>query len=345
MPDPDTSNGLPVSGGSEKDGSNGRTGHWHGDSPGVVTPIRAKRRNKMTTREEMISLAEDIVGSYADRIAGIAELRETVKMDLRGFQDSRTAMAKELRTELTKSVGDRKVAISAQLKELDAAHAAMSREMRAELTKGRQALAKGESERQSEAREFMGELGKAVAQGKAAVKTLLGEFDSSHNAMSREMRAELTKGRQALAKGESERQSEAREFIGELGRTVAEGKAATQAQLKQLAEVQAGARDEWQILTATMQAQRVGAMVDLEPPEAVAVPAKEIAEEEAAEITPETTTLRDRVFKYLANHPDGTKMTELEQEFGVARIKMARVIRSLLDENKVEKQELHYFAI
>jgi len=287
MPDPDTSNGLPVSGGSEKDGSNGRTGHWHGDSPGVVTPIRAKRRNKMTTREEMISLAEDIVGSYADRIAGIAELRETVKMDLRGFQDSRTAMAKELRTELTKSVGDRKVAISAQLKELDAAHAAMSREMR----------------------------------------------------------AELTKGRQALAKGESERQSEAREFIGELGRTVAEGKAATQAQLKQLAEVQAGARDEWQILTATMQAQRVGAMVDLEPPEAVAVPAKEIAEEEAAEITPETTTLRDRVFKYLANHPDGTKMTELEQEFGVARIQMARLLKDLLDENKVENRELHYFAI
>ena len=56
----------------------------------------------MPTREEMRSLAEEIAGSYADRVAGIAQLRETVKMDLKGFQDSRTAMAKELRADLSK---------------------------------------------------------------------------------------------------------------------------------------------------------------------------------------------------------------------------------------------------
>lgn len=55
--------------------------------------------------------------------------------------------------------------------------------------------------------------------------------------------------------------------------------------------------------------------------------------------------LRDRVFAYLANHPDGTKLTELEEEFSLARIQIAKVIHGLIDDNKVEKHDLLYFAI
>ena len=76
----------------------------------------------------------------------------------------------------------------------------------------------------------------------------------------------------------------------------------------------------------------------------VKTPVEEIAEE-AAEITPEPAALRNQVFEYLANHPDGIRLVELEQEFGVARIKMARLLKDLMNENKVEKQELLYFAI
>jgi hypothetical protein len=285
----------------------------------------------MPTREEMKSLAEEIVGAYTDRVATIAELRKTVKTELKELKDARIDLGKELRADLAKSAADRNAAVSTQLKELDAAHAAMSREMRAELNKGRQTLTEEEAKRQSEAREFMGELGRVVAEGKAAVKTLLGEFDSSHNAMSREMRAELSKGRQSLAKGERKRQSEAREFMGELGKAVAEGKAATQALLRDFGEVQAGARDEWQTLTATMQSKRGGVGIKVKPL--------------IGAITPEATTLRNRVFEYLANHPDGTKMTELEQEFSVARIQMAKLLKDLADENKVAKRNSLYFAI
>lgn len=55
--------------------------------------------------------------------------------------------------------------------------------------------------------------------------------------------------------------------------------------------------------------------------------------------------LRDKVFAYLANHPDGTRLTELEGEFGVARIQTARIVRELMDGNKVEKRDLLYFTI
>jgi predicted HTH transcriptional regulator len=145
------------------------------------------------------------------------------------------------------------------------------------------------------------------------------------------MRAELTKGHQSLAKGERKRQSEAREFMGELGRAVAQGKATTQALLRDFGEVQAGARDEWQKMTATMQSKRGGIAVAVKPP--------------IEEITAETATLREQVFEHLANHPDGTKLVELAEEFGVARIQIGKVIRNLMDENKVEKRGLLYFAV
>lgn len=55
--------------------------------------------------------------------------------------------------------------------------------------------------------------------------------------------------------------------------------------------------------------------------------------------------LRDRVFAFLSNHPDGTRLTELEEEFGIARIQIAKLIRALMDDNKAEKRNLLYFAI
>ena len=79
-----------------------------------------------------------------------------------------------------------------------------------------------------------------------------------------------------------------------------------------------------------------------------AEPAKKeaMAKAEPVEMaTPETTALNDQVFAYLADHPDGTRMTELEEEFGVARIKMARLLKELMDENKAEKRDMLYFAI
>jgi len=310
----------------------------------------------MPTREEMRSLAEEIVGSYADRVAGIAQLRETVKLDLKGFHDSRTAMAKELRADLSKvrpalaeddrqrqseahefmgelgrAVAEGKAAVKTLLNEFDSAHQAMSTQLWAN-------LAKDERERQAEVHEFRGELARIIAEGKAAVKTLLTEFDSAHQAMSNQLRADL-------AKGEEGRLREARALKQELVRGVAKIKSAVSAQLKEFADIQAGARDEWQTLTATMQAQRVGAAVEVKPSEVVAAPAMEMTEEEVAEITPETADIRDRAFEYLANHPDGTRLVELEQEFGLARIKLVRVVRGLIDENKVEKRDMLYFAI
>ena len=292
----------------------------------------------MPTREEMRSLTGEIVRSYEDRIVGIAQLRETVKMDLKGFQDSRTAMAKELRADLAKGeegrlgearalkqelvrgVAERKSDVSTMLKEFDDSHATISKELKADLSKVAPALREAESERKRTSTQ-------EISERKSDVGTMLKEFDKEQAAMSRELKADLSKVAPAIKQDESERKRTATQEI-------AQRKSNVGTMLKEFHEEQAGVRDEWQILSAIMQEKRGGPMIKMEPPV-----------EEMAEITPETAALRNQVFEYLANHPDGTRLVELEQEFGVARIKMARLLKNLMDENKVEKQELLYFAI
>lgn len=52
------------------------------------------------------------------------------------------------------------------------------------------------------------------------------------------------------------------------------------------------------------------------------------------------------VFRYLANHPDGVKLTELEAHFGTPRIVLARILSKMIADNRVRKDEKtrRYFA-
>lgn len=56
-------------------------------------------------------------------------------------------------------------------------------------------------------------------------------------------------------------------------------------------------------------------------------------------------TLRDVIFTYLAEHPDGAKLTQLERDLGMARIKLAQPMRGLIADKKVRKRGLVYFAV
>lgn len=230
----------------------------------------------MTTREEMRGLAEDIIVSCADRMATIGELRETVKLDqrelrthLEELRDSRRAMTRQVRVDLSRDAANRKHEVGGMLNGFGQALATMGKEMRAD-------LAKELTDRKRE-----------VSIIKHDVAILLRGFGAG-----------LTTLRSELA----------------------------------------GGRDEWQKMTATMHSKRGGVAFAAKPF------IKDIAEG-TAEITPELADIRDRVFEYLANHPDGTKMTELEQAFGLARVQMAKLLKNLMAENKVRKQDLLYLAI
>ena len=106
----------------------------------------------------------------------------------------------------------------------------------------------------------------------------------------------------------------------------------------------AGARQEWQRLASTMRGRRTGTPVRIEPAHPAHEEDEAVARAVVGVVTEELTTLGDRVFQHLANHPDGTRLAEIEREFGLPRLQAARVVRHLMDEGKVEKRNLSYFA-
>ena len=122
--------------------------------------------------------------------------------------------------------------------------------------------------------------------------------------------------------------------------------------LKEFDEEQAGVRDEWQKLAATMQTKRGGVAVEMKPPEAVAPPpveelvappppVEEVGEEEVGE----THAVKDMVFEYVASHPDGVNVPDLEEDFGLGRKKVEKTLKRLVKDGKVEERDDLYFAM
>ena len=146
---------------------------------------------------------------------------------------------------------------------------------------------------------------------------------------------------------------QARTLKQDLVRGIDELRSAVKTQLKELDDIHVGARNEWRKLAATMQTKRGGVavevkaapvappLVEMKPPEAVAPPPVEEVEEDVAE----THAVIDMVFEYLASHPDGVKVFELEEEFGLGRKKAEKALKRLMKDGKVEKVDDLYFAV
>ncbi len=78
-------------------------------------------------------------------------------------------------------------------------------------------------------------------------------------------------------------------------------------------------------------------------PAAARKPARAGATRAPAKGTP--TTLREVIFTYLAEHPDGAKLTQMERDMRIARIRLAKEMKRLIEANKVQKREMLYFAV
>jgi len=258
----------------------------------------------MPTREEMNSLAREIISSHQSRVEGVSQIRQETQAQLQG---------------------------------LDRAHNAMAQELRAELGKVKPALDQAGAARKREEAQRAKELAQGVAQRKVGVKAQLQGLGRAHQAMAQRQRTALNQGRATLA------------------RDVAVLR-------KGYRDEQAGARAAWQQLGATMPATRGGAVavpaapapapapvvVVAPPPPAVieAPPEQEaVATVEIGELTPELAALRDRVFAYVADHPDGVRLVEIEGTFKLNRLESSRVVRSLIEEGKAKREDRLYFAL
>ena len=188
------------------------------------------------------------------------------------------------------------------------------------------------------------ERGREVANIKSDVKAMLKGFDEAHATMSRGLKAELAKAVPALREAEAERKRKGAQEIVQRRSDVKAMKGDVATMIKEFARLDAERRAEVWGVVAPQKVEVPLPKVEVAPP--VEIPEEEaIAQAVPIEVTPETVALRDQVFEYLASHPDGTRLVELEREFWLPRLQMARVIKSLIEENKAEKRGPLYFAI
>jgi len=186
-------------------------------------------------------------------------------------------------------------------------------------------------------------LGEAERQRMGQAQADLKQRHTELKEMDDQVRATLTKAQADLAKAEKERVGQAqtdlkhrKAELKEMGNQVKATLATVDKFLHESRSHQEKAAAAWQELAGIFQVKGEAGVVTVE---------EATARTEPIEKAPQKGALRNRVFAYLADHPDGARMTELAREFDVARIQMAKVVRSLMDDNKVEKRDMHYFAI
>jgi predicted transcriptional regulator len=56
-------------------------------------------------------------------------------------------------------------------------------------------------------------------------------------------------------------------------------------------------------------------------------------------------SLGEKMLNYIALHEKGVKVSDMEEPFGVTRMKIGYVIKKLLDEGRVKKVKDQYFLI
>lgn len=220
------------------------------------------------------------------------------------------------------------------------------------------ALAREVAARRGEFRKFVGHLHKVSADRRSKVATMRAETDAFidhlHNKVDADRRADVAALRSQVAtmradadafvhhlhKVSGDRRSEvatmranANAFVDHLRSKVGADRRADVAAIRTL--VWGGAAP----------VRRAAPRSRAAAPPPTPSPAKEAPAAAAKAGTTESTALRDVVFEYLADHPDGARLTDMEREFGIARIQIAKALRGLMDDNKVEKRELTYFAI
>ena len=304
----------------------------------------------MGIADEMKRLGEDIVVSHDLRVEAIGGLvKDTHKM-LKEFQAEHKEMAANLRASLEKGETERLRDFKSMMDGVEKFVAAM---------------VEGTAKLMQEIRKEQGDRNKGVAD-------LLEKFAKDHKDMADELK-------KSLAKGETDRLEGFKSMMAGIQKYVADVVKETEKLIKEIQARQDERNREvldllqefkterekmaanWQTM-ATIMAKKRGAepevelkikvkpvkeVVEEKKPLAEEV-AEEIVEEEkplAEEVVEEEKPLDERVLELIETHPEGIKVSDMEEPLGVYRTKLGEVAKRLLEEGRVRKEENLYLPL
>jgi len=264
----------------------------------------------MANADDLRRLAEEVASAYEERVQCLSAIKQGTADLLHAFANARDEMSKELKAKLASDERERKTQTQAEIKERE-----------------------------------------------DYIEKLLADFDKAHSEMADRLRAELARVKPGLESAESERKKADQAEIKER-------KEAVSGMLDEFKQEQAETAAAWRELLAGMQSVRrkvtitgpseVEAAVKVRPVKKVIEeieeevrPVKKAIEEIEEEGAPEEVEggLKDRILDVLEDKPDGLKMVEIANKLGIENWRsLISIMRVLLDENRIKKEDSTYYA-
>ncbi|TAK29826.1 MAG: hypothetical protein EPO21_20415 [Chloroflexota bacterium] len=314
----------------------------------------------MSRVAEMRGLTEEMARSYEERMSVLASRRIEVqdalgetRRHVAACHIARVDAAASLHKELAEAAARRRAEVNSTLQEIHVARAVNGSAQKAKLRTERADLSR-------QVNQLMGGTCQARIAMAANQQVFLMKGRVVLAAETAQFLSEASATRAAMAKSQQQALSAGRAALQTEVITTLEG---FQQRRRDLANDLAEFSQVWQKFTQMRRARRSGALfgssrtVEAEPQqlaaEVMATTPRRNEEEPmpsdpAAEGSLESHGIPsdEAVFSYLADHPDGLRLVDLEEHFGTIRIRLAPILSRLIQENKVRKAEDRklYFA-
>jgi uncharacterized protein YoxC len=352
---------------------------FHKDHQEMAAILNA---NAKALRNDLNQGEKERLNVYQNLMSGIHSTISTIQQEVVDIQTStfnliseftsdRAQMAKDQneifaqdRAERMQEEHERMLEFNFLMKNITADIKIINEEVRSIFKETNEMLAVFDKEHQEMSAELKAELSQNLAERVEYTRVLLHGFQKRLAEIGKENQRMAQKLQKDLAKGEVERISDYNGVMKEIHaaikgiqKEVKEVQKATAGMMNNYANDREGAAAEWNKMQAAIAKIRKTGVV--EPPKAVekkVVKAEVVAEplvmEAAVEVEPQVEakptipmTLEEKVLDFINKHPNGLRISEMEQPLGETRMKLGFIAKALLEEGKVQKLENVYFPI
>jgi hypothetical protein len=283
--------------------------------------------------EQMRNLAQDIIASYDARISTVETIVDGTHNLLADFRRKNGEMSNQLRETLAKGESVRKKDFDSMMsgirlyqeereRQVKRMLAGFLREQKEMSSKLKEMLTNAESGRIEEFKATLKEIQARQEQRSKEVSEMLKDFQKEQEETAKELR-------QLLDKSESLRIEDFKATISNIQARQAERSREVSGMLKGFRDEQEEAASHWQNLAVLMKEKRAGKIGR----EAVVI-------EEVAPLV----SKEQQILEVLKDNPQGISLTDIGSALGVRYITLARAIKGLVEEGRVEKKDTLYFA-
>jgi len=348
----------------------------HQEMAAVLNANAAALRNGLALGEqERLNTYHELMNGIHLTIATIqkevADIQASTFNMINEFSTDRAQMADELnkffsqgRTDRLNNEKTRLAEFNALMNDINAEIKSINDEVMAIFKDTNDMLANFEKEHMDMSAELRSELSKNLADRVEYTRNLLNGFQKRLFEISKENQKMAQKLRKDLSKGEAVRLSDYNGLMKgihlamkNIGKEVKDIQKATAGMIGDLSENRVQAAAEWKKMQEAMAQIRETGMVKPiktaakkaekkeSKPEIVVKAVKEVPVEMKPEPEVFPITLEEKVLDFINKHPNGVKISEMEEPLAETRMKLGFVAKHLLDEGKVLKIENIYYPL